>query len=247
MATRRRSFSWPCSTRRRQRPSIGPARGPEMVHQSRRTGSPRCPGEPRSDVFAWRRRNRRPLTRTRLVSKGGRAGRRGGTVLAGHHVTRTAAEFLPTRRMRSSGTKGGRPGIPLAEFNLGTMYFNGNGVAQDRALGAQWIRKPPIKEASRRNMRLASCTPMARGSPKTVAPPRSGCERRQSLGPPARASILPWMLKLRALKRPRGSSSSKPPRRRIRNRRPTMSTWEKPFSGRADSKTQLPNSRARSR
>jgi len=57
------------------------------------------------------------------------------------YFIRTVGESRWILRKPSSGTEGRDAGGRLAQYNLGFMYFNGQGVPQNYAEAARWYRK----------------------------------------------------------------------------------------------------------
>jgi uncharacterized protein len=57
-----------------------------------------------------------------------------------------------------------------AQYNLGLMYANGQGVPQDYAAAANWCAKRPSKAITGLKSTSGSCTTMARVSSRTMRP-----------------------------------------------------------------------------
>jgi uncharacterized protein len=57
-----------------------------------------------------------------------------------------------------------------AQYNLGLIYANGQGVPQDYAAAVNWYRKGASKAIPRLKSTSGSCTTMARVSSRTMRP-----------------------------------------------------------------------------
>ena len=54
-------------------------------------------------------------------------------------------------------------GLMYAQYNLGLMYDDGDGVEEDKIEAAKWYKKRQIKSFQERNINLENCIEQERG------------------------------------------------------------------------------------
>ena len=75
-------------------------------------------------------------------------------------------------------------GYAKAQFNLGLMYYNGQGVRQDYTQAVQWYRKAAEQGLADAQYNLGVAYEKVKESVRTIHKQCSGIARRQSKGMP---------------------------------------------------------------
>ena len=76
-------------------------------------------------------------------------------------------ELVELRRLAEQGDAD-------AQFKLGFMYDNGEGVPEDDTEAVKWFRMAAEQRHPKAQSNLASSTPLARACPKTMCGPMPG-------------------------------------------------------------------------
>ena len=80
-------------------------------------------------------------------------------------------------------------GVPEAQFNLGVMYFTGDGVPEDDAEAVIWYRQAAEQGHADAQNLLESCAPSVKASHRMTLRPSPGTAKLLSRATPTRSSI----------------------------------------------------------